>query len=95
MIYDEPNNLNLCNKIQTCWHNAALAITSAIRGSSRERLRSFKKNYFPFMGRGHLVKKRPLGHKIRLLVKFLKCSHIIYHSIAKLILTKKNFSLRV
>ena len=55
----------------------------------------FKKNDFPFMGRCHLVKKRPLGHKIRLLVKFLTSSHIIYHSIAKLMLIKKNFSLRL
>ena len=30
--------LNLCNKIETCQYNAALAITSAIRGSSKERL---------------------------------------------------------
>ena len=38
IIYDQPNNLNLCNKIETCQYNAALVITSAIRGSSRERL---------------------------------------------------------
>ena len=55
----------------------------------------FQKNYFPVMGLGYLVKKRPLGRKIRLLVKSLKCSHIIYHSIAKLMLIKKNCSLRV
>ena len=36
--YDQPNNLNLCNKIETCQYKAALAITSAIRGSSEERL---------------------------------------------------------
>ena len=38
IIYDPLNNLNLCNKIETCQYNAALAITGAIRGSSRERL---------------------------------------------------------
>ena len=38
IIYDQPNNLNLCNKIETCQYNAALAITGAIRGSSKERL---------------------------------------------------------
>ena len=55
----------------------------------------FQKNYFAFMERGHLVKKYPLGRKIWLLVKFLKCSNIIYHSIAKLMLIKNNFSFRV
>ena len=33
IIYDQPNNLNLCNKIETCQYNAALAITGAMRGS--------------------------------------------------------------
>ena len=37
-IYDLPGNLNLCNKIETCQYNAALAITGAIRGSSKGRL---------------------------------------------------------
>ena len=30
------------------------------------------------MGRGHLVKRRRLGPKIWLLVKFLKCSHMSF-----------------
>ena len=38
IIYDQLNNLNLCNKIETCQYNAALAIPGAIRGSSKERL---------------------------------------------------------
>ena len=38
IIHDQPSNLNLCNKIETCQYNAALAITGAIRGSSKERL---------------------------------------------------------
>ena len=38
IIYDQPNNLNLCNKIETCQYNGALAITGALRGSSKERL---------------------------------------------------------
>ena len=38
VIYDESNNLNLCNKIENYQYNAALAITGAIRGSSKERL---------------------------------------------------------
>ena len=47
------------------------------------------------MGRDHLVKKRQFGREIWLLKIFLKCSHIIYYSIAKLMLIKKNFSLSV
>ena len=38
IIHDQPNNLNLCNKIESCQYNAALAITGAIRGSSKEKL---------------------------------------------------------
>ena len=40
IIYDQPNNLNLCmcNKIETCQYNEVLAITGVIRGSSKERL---------------------------------------------------------
>ena len=39
ITYDQPNNLNLCNKIynKTCQYNAALAITGAIRDPSKER----------------------------------------------------------
>ena len=35
---DQTNNLNLCNKIESYQYNAALAITGAIRGSSKEKL---------------------------------------------------------
>ena len=38
IIYDQPKNLNLCSKIEVCQYNAALSITGAIRGSSKERL---------------------------------------------------------
>ena len=38
IVYDQPIKLNLCNKIETCQYNAALAITGAIKGSSKERL---------------------------------------------------------
>ena len=38
IIYDQLNNLNLCNKIESCQYNATLAITGAIRSSSKERL---------------------------------------------------------
>ena len=38
IIYGQPNNLSLRNKIEICQYNAALAITGAIRGSSKKRL---------------------------------------------------------
>ena len=38
IIYDQPSNLNLCNKSDNCGHNVALAITRAIRDFMKERL---------------------------------------------------------
>ena len=38
VIYDQPHNETFCNKVESIQYNAALAITGAIRGSSRERL---------------------------------------------------------
>ena len=38
IIYDEPNNINIFNKIESLQYNAVLAITGAIIGSSKEKL---------------------------------------------------------
>ena len=38
IIYDQPHNASLCDKIESVQYNAALAITGAIRGTSRDRL---------------------------------------------------------
>ena len=38
VIYDQPHNDFFCRKIESVQYNAALAITGAIKGSSRERL---------------------------------------------------------
>ena len=38
IIYDQPNNAPLCDKIESVQYNAALAITGASRGTSRDRL---------------------------------------------------------
>ena len=38
VIYDQPSNTKFSNKIETIQYNCALAITGAIRGSSREKL---------------------------------------------------------
>ena len=42
-IYDTPSNDNFCHKIESVQYNAALAITGAIRGTSREK--NFTKNW--------------------------------------------------
>ena len=38
IIYDTPNNMDICNKIKSLQYNAALVFTEAIRGSSKEKL---------------------------------------------------------
>ena len=38
VTYDQPNNDAFCSRIESVQYNAALAITGAIKGSSRERL---------------------------------------------------------
>ena len=38
VIYDQPQNESLCDKIESVQYNAALAITGAIRGTSKEKL---------------------------------------------------------
>ena len=38
VIYDQPNNFRMSDKIESVQYNAALAITGAIRGTSKEKL---------------------------------------------------------
>ena len=38
IICQKPNNMNICNKIESLQFNTAIAITGAIRGSSKEKL---------------------------------------------------------
>ena len=38
VIYDQPHNETFSNKIESVQYNAALSITGAIRGTSREKL---------------------------------------------------------
>ena len=38
VIYDQPNNNRLSEKIESIQYNAALAVTGAIKGTSREKL---------------------------------------------------------
>ena len=38
VIYDQPNNSRLSDKIECVQYNAAFAITGTIRGTSKEKL---------------------------------------------------------
>ena len=38
IIYDQPNNSTLSNKIESIQYNAVLAITNPIRGTCRDEL---------------------------------------------------------
>ena len=38
VIYDQPNNSSSSDKIESVQYNAVLAITGAIRGTSKEKL---------------------------------------------------------
>ena len=38
IIYDHPQNESFCNKLESIQYNAALAITGAIRGTSKTKL---------------------------------------------------------
>ena len=38
IVYDQPKNSSLSEKIESLQYNAALAITGAIKGSSKEKL---------------------------------------------------------
>ena len=38
VVYDQPSNDAFSNKLETVQYNAALAITGAIKGTSREKL---------------------------------------------------------
>ena len=38
VLYDQPNNESLCQKIESVQYNAALAITRATKGTSQMKL---------------------------------------------------------
>ena len=38
IIYDQPSNMYFCDKLESVQYNAALAITGAISGTSKEKL---------------------------------------------------------
>ena len=62
IIYDKPSNINICNKIESLQYNAALAITGAIRGSSKEKL--YQELGFDFLSSRRWLRKLCLFYKI-------------------------------
>ena len=38
VLYDQPNNESLCQKIESVQYNAALTVTGAIKGTSQMKL---------------------------------------------------------
>ena len=54
--------MNICNKIESLQHNAALAITGTIRGSSKEKL--YQELDFEYLSSKRWLWKLFLFHKI-------------------------------
>ena len=62
VIYDKPNNMNICYKIESLQYNAALAITGAIRGPSKEKL--YQEVSFEYLSSRRWLRKLCLFYKI-------------------------------
>ena len=62
IIYDKPNNRNICNKIESLQYTSALAITGAIRGSSKEKL--YQELGFEYLSSRRWLRKLCLFYKI-------------------------------
>ena len=62
VIYDQPNNKTFCDKIESIQYNAALAITGAIRGTSKDKL--YKELGFESLSSRRWFKRLTLFHKI-------------------------------
>ena len=71
VIYDQPSNASFAKKIESVQYNAALAITGAIKGSSREKL-------YQELGLEYLYRRR-WARRLCLLYKiFQLVSHPIF-----------------
>ena len=80
VIYDRAFNESFQNKLESVQYNAALAITGAIRGSSREKL-------YQELGLESL-KSRPWYRKLRLFLKLKKCLSYHFDIIPKVLSTR-------
>ena len=63
IIYDNPGNDTFCHKIESVQYNAALAITGAIRGTSREKL--YQKLGFEYLSDRRWCRRLCLFYKIK------------------------------
>ena len=64
VIYDQPNNESFCDKIESIQYNAAIAITGAIRGTSKERL--YKELGLEFLSDRRKFRRLCLFYKIKM-----------------------------
>ena len=62
VVYDQPTNNSFSDKIESIQYNAALAITGAIRGTSKDKL--YKELGFEYLSSRRWFKRLCLFHKI-------------------------------
>ena len=62
VIYDQPHNNTIINKLESIQYNSALAITGAIRGTSREKL--YQELGLEYLSSRRWFKRLSLFHKI-------------------------------
>ena len=77
VIYDQPNNNALVNKLESIQYNSALAITGAIRGTSRDKL--YKELGLEYLSSRSRFKRLSLFHKII----HTKSPYYLYNAIPK------------
>ena len=69
IIYDNPNNIKICNKIESLQYNAALAITGAIGDSSKEKL--YQELGFEYLSSSRWLRKLAVNMSPRYLYNYL------------------------
>ena len=62
VVYDQPSNQSFCDKLETIQYNAALAITGAVRGTSKEKL--YQELGLEYLSSRRWFKRLCLLHKI-------------------------------
>ena len=83
IIYDNPNNGTFCRKIESVQYNAALAITSAIRRTTREKLYEelgLEYLLYPIVGgvEDYVSFTKLLTIKLLLILKFLFLRYMVH-----------------
>ena len=62
VVYDQPRNVTFSDKIESIQYNAALAITGAVRGSSKEKL--YQELGLEYLSARRWYKRLCLLHKV-------------------------------